>query len=161
MTSLKSWIRLAAAVLCAGLALCPAVAAQVKSDASRDTFREKTTEQARIPFAHDLPRLDGSHLKVTVVEVRYDPGESSPPHSHPCPVIGYVIEGTLRTQVRGQPEAVYKAGESFYEAPNGVHLISANASDKKPAKFIAYFVCDHDAPLSVESPDHPASGGKR
>ena len=156
MTSLKSWPCLAAASLCAALALCHAVAAQVSSDASKD----KSAEGAQTAFSHDLPRLHGSHLKVTVVEVRYDPGESSPPHSHPCPVIAHVIEGTIRTQVKGHPEAIYKAGESFYEAPNGVHVISANASGKKPAKFIAYFVCDHDTPLSVGPPEHPASGGK-
>jgi quercetin dioxygenase-like cupin family protein len=129
------------------------VAAQVRSDASKD-------KSAQTAFSHDLPRLDGSHLKVTVVEVRYDPGESSPPHSHLCPVIAHVIEGTIRTQVKGQPEAIYKAGESFYEAPNGVHVISANASGKRPAKFIAYFVCDHDTPLSVGPPEHPALGEK-
>ena len=47
------------------------------------------------------------------------------PHSHPCPVIGYVLEGALRTQVKGRPEAIYKTGESFYEAPNSVHGISS------------------------------------
>ena len=30
-------------------------------------------------------------------------------------------------QVKGEPEALYKAGQSFYEAPNGIHAVSANA----------------------------------
>jgi quercetin dioxygenase-like cupin family protein len=51
--------------------------------------------------------------------------------------------------VKGQPENIYKAGESFYESPNGVHEVSANASQTEPDKFIAYFVCDRDVPLSV------------
>jgi len=55
--------------------------------------------------------------------------------------------GALRVQVKGEPETIYKAGESFYEAPNGEHLISANASQQEPAKFIACFVCDGDKPL--------------
>jgi quercetin dioxygenase-like cupin family protein len=84
--------------------------------------------------------------------VNYSPGESSAPHTHPCPVIVYVLEGSLRTQVTGQPEAVYKAGQSFYEAPNGVHLVSANASKTDRARFLAYFVCDHEAPLSSKMP---------
>jgi quercetin dioxygenase-like cupin family protein len=155
MTPFTNWTRPAAVILCAAIALCHAVAAQVTGDAHRDN-----TAQARIAFAHVLPRLDGSHLKATIVEVSYGPGESSPPHSHPCPVIGHVIEGAVRMQVKGHPEATYKAGASFYEAPNGVHVISANASDKKPAKFIAYFVCDHDTPLSIAPPETPASGGK-
>ena len=52
-------------------------------------------------------------------------------------------------QVKGEPEAVYKAGDSFFELANGVHQISANASSTEPAKFIAYFLCDHETELSV------------
>jgi quercetin dioxygenase-like cupin family protein len=109
-------------------------------------------ERGRLAFSHALPRMDGHHLLVKVVEVNYGPGESSPAHSHPCPVIGYVALGTLRTQVQGEPEETYKAGESFYEAPNGVHALSANASQTEPAKLIAYFVCDRETPLSVAPP---------
>jgi quercetin dioxygenase-like cupin family protein len=109
----------------------------------------ETKERARVALSQALPKLDGTHLKATVVEVHYEPGESSPPHSHPCAVIGYVVEGALRTRVKGEPEAIYKAGETFYEAPNGVHVVSANASQTEPATFIAYFVCDHDTPLSA------------
>jgi quercetin dioxygenase-like cupin family protein len=104
--------------------------------------------------------LDGEHLKATVVEVHYGPGEFSPPHSHPCAVIGYVVEGALRTQVKGEPEATYRAGESFYEAPNGVHVVSANASQTEAATFVAYFVCDHDTPLSSDVPEIATPGGK-
>jgi putative oxidoreductase len=106
-------------------------------------------ERARVTFSHDLP-LPGNKLSATVVEVNYGPGESSTPHSHPGPVIGYVLEGTLRTQLKGEPAAIYKAGESFYEPPNGVHVISANASDKEPTKLLAYFVCDQHTALSVD-----------
>jgi hypothetical protein len=52
--------------------------------------------------------------------------------------------------VKGEPEMIYKAGESFYEAPNGVHQVSANASSTESAKFIAYLICDRDTPLSVD-----------
>jgi len=92
-----------------------------------------------------------------LLQVRYGPGEASLPHRHPCAVIGYVVEGSLRTQVKGEPEVIYKAGESFYEAPNGVHLVSANASCTEPATFVAYLICDRDAPLSVDMPEniHP------
>ncbi len=120
--------------------------------ASRMT--QEKIERARVAFAHDLPQLNGDKLNVTIVEVNYGPGESSEPHSHPCPVIGYVLEGTLRTQVQGEPEAIYKAGESFYEAPNGVHLVSANASDKVRARLLAYFICDQHAPLSTAAPEN-------
>lgn len=145
----------------AGAALCVAVVgllgwAQVRSD----TQHAQKSERGRIVLAEALPKMDGEHLKATLVEVNYRPGESSAPHSHPCPVIGYVVAGRLRTQVRGGAEAVYSAGESFYEAAYGVHAVSANASATEPAKFVAFFVCDHDAPLSVAAGDAAGPGGK-
>jgi quercetin dioxygenase-like cupin family protein len=119
---------------------------------SRSSSAQSKSPTASHPtnFSHSLPHLDGKHLSATVVEVNYAPGQADKPHSHPCTVIGYVAEGAIRFQVKGgEPEAVYKAGESFYEPPNGVHQVSANASDKEPAKLIAFFVCDHDTPLTV------------
>jgi quercetin dioxygenase-like cupin family protein len=147
--------RIAVAVLCL-------VAAETLGwdQVRSDTQRAASTERARIVLTRALPKLDGDQLKATLVEVNYGPGESSEPHSHPCPVIGYVVAGALRTRVRGEKEAVYTAGESFYEAANGVHVVSANASQKEPAKLIAYFVCDHDAPLSVAAPEAARPGGK-
>ena len=130
------------------------------SQARSDMQHAEKSERARIALAEGLPNMNGEHLKATLVEVNYGPGESSAPHSHPCPVIGYVLAGTLRTQVRGEAEAVYKAGESFYEAANGVHAVSANGSATEPAKFVAFFVCDHDAPLSVAPGGAAGPGGK-
>ena len=91
----------------------------------------------------------GAHLSIEVVEVVYGPGQSSSPHSHPWPVIGVVTAGSLKMQVKGEPQHLYKAGDTFYEPPNGVHLVSANASSKMPAKFLAYLVCDRKTELSV------------
>ncbi len=105
--------------------------------------------QTRLALQQAISKMNGDSLKVSVVEVTYEPGASSARHSHPCPVIGYVLEGVLRSQVQGQPAALYKAGETFYEPANGVHEISANASTTQRARFVAYFLCDHDTPLSV------------
>jgi quercetin dioxygenase-like cupin family protein len=108
--------------------------------------------RSRTVFLHALPSLDGTRLQVTTVEVTYPPGGSSMPHTHPCPVIGYVLHGAVRMQVQGGPESLYKAGDSFYEPPNGIHLVSKNASTQEPATFLAYFICDHSATLSVKVP---------
>lgn len=108
----------------------------------------RPADPARLVISQTLPRLNGEHVQVKVVEVTYAPGESSPAHSHPCAVIGYVIEGSVRTQVKGDAELVVKAGQSFYEPPNGVHQVSANASKDKPARFTATFVCEGDIPIS-------------
>jgi quercetin dioxygenase-like cupin family protein len=116
-------------------------------------------ERARIVVSQPLGKLDGDHLKVTLVEVNYGPGEGSMPHSHPCPVVAYVAEGAIRSQVKGGSEKVYRAGESFYEPANGVHQVSANASTTDPAKLLAYFVCDRDVPLSVNVPQRDKQRG--
>ena len=118
----------------------------------------ESAERTGVAFSGALPPMDGSRLEATVVEVNYGPGESSEPHSHPCPVVGYVVEGTVRSQVQGEAEAVYQAGETFYEPPNGVHLVSGSASAKAPAKLLAYFVCDRKAPLSAPVADSAAGG---
>jgi quercetin dioxygenase-like cupin family protein len=109
-------------------------------------------------FSQALPHMNGDHLKTIGVEVSYAPGASSVPHSHPCAVTGYVLQGAIRTQVRGEPEAVYQAGQSFYEPPNGVHQVSANASGTEPARLLAVFTCDSDAPLTVPVADSGQTG---
>ena len=109
--------------------------------------QEQKTE-VREPLVQALPRMAGDHLTASVLEVTYPPGGFSSPHSHPCPVLVYVISGAIRSQMQGGPEKIYKAGETFYEAPNGIHAVSANASATEPAKFVAFFLNDHAAPLS-------------
>ena len=104
---------------------------------------------SRVVAARAIPPLDGAHLEATLVEVTYAPGASSAAHSHPCAVIGYVVSGAVRMQVKGEAEAIYKAGDTFYEAPNGVHQVSANASTTARAVFIASFTCDRKTTLSV------------
>jgi len=135
-------------------------AAGYTAGASRATqaAQNQADRKVRIAKEQALPQLEGGKLKATLVEVTYAPGAGSAPHSHPCPVIGYVISGELRTQVKGSSEQNYKAGEAFYEPPNGVHLVSANASKTEPAKLLAIFVCDHEAQLSTPVPSENEKG---
>ncbi len=150
MRSVKVWVCIAAASLSGGLGAAHCARGQALSASVNGTARDR----ARTVFSKSLSKMDGEHLRAVLVEVGYGPGEASSPHSHPCAVIGYVVEGALRTQVRGEPEMIYKAGESFYEPPGGVHLVSANASSTEPAKLVAYMLCDHDTPLSVDVPEN-------
>lgn len=158
MIQLMKW-----AALLAGASLAATVgsgALLAQAPGTRAQTQASGAKEVRVAFTQAVPQLDGSHLQATLVEVTYGPGASSAPHSHPCPVIVYVVKGTLRAKVKGEPEAVYHAGQSFYEPPNGVHQVSANASTTQPVKFIAYFLCDHDTELSVPQPDVTPAGGK-
>lgn len=127
----------------AGACIIAACATTVSRMTHDGSSRTKAT-RSRVAFVHALPPMDGRHLDVKIMEVTYPPGGSSAPHSHPCPVIGCVLDGALRMQVQGEPESTYMAGQSFFEAPGGVHLISANGSHDRPARFLAYFICDGD-----------------
>lgn len=95
-------------------------------------------------FSHVLPNIPGKSL--VVVEVSYPPGGASVPHRHAKSafIYAYVVSGRIVSQVAGQPERTYGAGESFYEIPGAHHLISRNASDSEPAKLLAVFVVDTD-----------------
>src|SRR5690348_17011202 len=85
-----------AVVTSAALAICLVVAAWSSHPAQGTGDRK-----VRIAAEQALPQLDATKLKATLVEVTYAPGAASAPHSHPCPVIGYVVSGELRTQVKG------------------------------------------------------------
>jgi quercetin dioxygenase-like cupin family protein len=50
--------------------------------------------------------------------------------------------GAIRSQVNDRPMTTYTAGQSFCELPGDRHNVSANASQTKPAKFLAVFVVD-------------------
>jgi quercetin dioxygenase-like cupin family protein len=117
------------------------------------TAQQQARAQTRTVFAQPLPKLDGSRLEVRIVEVTYAPGAASTPHRHPCPVVGYVLEGDLRSHVKGRPDTVYRAGDTFFEGPDDIHLGARSASSERPARFLAYFTCDRETPLSVPVPN--------
>jgi quercetin dioxygenase-like cupin family protein len=147
------------AIAVGGLGVASLAAHMVNSSQAREDSHAQAKERARVVLSQPLGKLNGDHLKAVLVEVNYGPGEASSPHAHACPVIGYVVEGSLRSQVKGAPEGIYQAGESFYEEPNGVHEVSANASSTEPAKLLAYFLCDHDTPLSADVPESTGQKG--
>ena len=99
-----------------------------------------------------LPKMDGANLKVHAVEVTYPPGATSSAHRHPCPVVGYMVSGTMRMQVSDGPLTDYTAGETFVEMPTDVHRVATNPSRDTPAVFLVTFVCDKETPLSVPEP---------
>ena len=130
----------ATALICVGSALTLA------AGQANDTPRRA---QAKTAFTGKLPALDGQHLTATVLEVTHPPGHASSAHQHPCPVIGYVLEGAVRMQVKGQPEKVYRPGDTFLESPGDIHAVSENVSKDQPARFLAFFICDRETPLTV------------
>ena len=122
--------------------------------------RQAPASQSRIAFERVLPAMDGRAIRLKIVDVTYPPGGANASHSHPCPVVGYVLRGAVRMRLNEGPETIYRAGDTFYEGPGDIHSASANASATEPARFLAYFTCDRDvAQLSVpttaaKDPEH-------
>jgi quercetin dioxygenase-like cupin family protein len=113
---------------------------------------EPTAKNAKVTlvYQHELPNVPGKSIKSVLVE--YGPGGYSPGHTHAKSAFIYatVLEGAIRSQVNDGPLTVYEAGQSFSEVPGDRHVVSANASETKPAKLLAVFVVDtNDTELTI------------
>jgi quercetin dioxygenase-like cupin family protein len=89
-----------------------------------------------------IPNIPGKSLVAIVVN--YPPGGASPAHYHPRSafVTGYVLSGSIRSQVNDGKTQVFRAGENWTEPPGAYHPISENASATEPASLLAIFVVD-------------------
>ena len=92
----------------------------------------------------DIPGKEGLMLIVT-----YPPGGADEIHRHNAHAFVYVLEGAIVMQLRGAEPVTVKAGETFYEGPNDVHIVGRSASDTKPAKFVVFLVKNQGAPALV------------
>ena len=93
----------------------------------------------------DLPDYPGK--EGLMISVEYEPGGSTPIHKHEADAFVYVIEGSIVMQLKGKKEVTVSPGETFYESPTDIHLVSRNASKTKPAKFIVVLLKKKDAPV--------------
>jgi quercetin dioxygenase-like cupin family protein len=100
-------------------------------------------------FQRDLPEVTLKGWSVTVVEVTYGPGESTPAHRHPGITIAYVLEGEVRSKVGDDPERTYAVGEMFLETPGQLHAVSGNASATRPARLLALLLAEKGAQLTT------------
>jgi len=95
----------------------------------------------------DLVNFPGK--EVTMITVDYPPGGADPVHRHNASAFVYVLEGSIVMQMKGEKEVTLHPGETFYEDPEGVHLVGKNASDTKPAKFVVFLVKNKGAPILI------------
>ena len=85
--------------------------------------------------------------EILMITVDYPPGGSNPVHTHHAQAMVYVLEGSIVMQVKGGAPVTLKPGQTFYEGPDDVHIVSRNASDTAPAKFVVFLVKDKGAPI--------------
>jgi quercetin dioxygenase-like cupin family protein len=110
------------------------------------TVAAQPTEQREtvvLAFSHPIANIPGKTL--TALIVNYAPGAKTPAHRHGQSfVVGYVLEGSIRSKVDNGQEIIYRAGESWTEKPGAHHVMSENGSSTEPAKLLAIFIADSD-----------------
>ena len=75
--------------------------------------------------------------KLSLAQVIVPKGGQLPMHTHPAPLIVLVMSGELTSERPSGDTAVYKAGDTFVEAPNSPHKVTNTGPT--PTIFYAFF----------------------
>ena len=111
-------------------------------------------ETVTLVFQQAIPNIPGKSLAANVVD--YAPCGKSVSHRHAASafIYAHVLSDAVRSQVDDGPARIYRAGESWFEAPGSHHRVSENASATEPARLLAVIVVDEgDRPLTTPDPD--------
>ena len=110
-------------------------------------------EMIKTAFTEAIPNVPGKSLVGIVVN--YPPGGATPAHHHARSafITGYVLSGSIRSQVNHGEVQIYRAGETWTEPPGADHEISENASATEPASLLAIFVVDSEEIAKLTTSD--------
>jgi quercetin dioxygenase-like cupin family protein len=121
------------------------------------TVRAAPPPQAAVQQLLSEPLPDVPGKEVILLTVGYLPGGASLPHRHDADVFVYVLEGTLRMQVDGQPVVILHPGQTFHEGPGDIHRVSENASPTQAARFLVFMVKDVGRPVTRAADPQPSA----
>ena len=96
---------------------------------------------------HDLhaPGQEGIMAKVEIPA-----GGREGRHVHPgADVLAYVVEGTMKLDVEGQPTATLKPGDSFFIPAGKIHEGINETS--APVRIVGVFVAEKGKPLTTQA----------
>lgn len=65
--------------------------------------------------------LSAKGRHAVVARAEFAAGGVAAPHTHPGEELGYVLEGELQLEIKGQPPVMLKAGDAFFVPANTVH----------------------------------------
>jgi quercetin dioxygenase-like cupin family protein len=82
--------------------------------------------------------------------VEIAPGSGNPFHTHNGSEMGYVLEGHIRLEVKGEPSRDLGPGDSFMVPRGMVHRSVLLGNE--PAKLLSTWTVDKDRPLLVPAP---------
>ena len=93
-----------------------------------------------------LAGIAGKEANVVLLDV--GPGWKIGNHFHPGHVFVYMIQGSIKIEVEGEPTRVLGPGDVLYELPNR-NMVANNISSTEGAKFLVFQVGDIGKPLTV------------
>ena len=101
----------------------------------------------------EQPLADVPGKTFTSAIVTFPPGARAMPHRHgDAFVYAYVLQGTVSSQLEGEPPHVYRQGENWSEQPGTHHLATENTSRTEPAELLVVFIATTGAQLKVDDP---------
>lgn len=108
-----------------------------------------SAQEAKVTPLMTKPLPDLPDREAMMITVEYGPGQSSAPHRHNAHTFVYVLEGSVVMQVKGGQPVTLSPGQTFYEGPDDVHVVSRNGSATRPARFLVFFVKREGAAATV------------
>ncbi|MBT9263446.1 cupin domain-containing protein [Pseudomonas sp. MG-9] len=103
----------------------------------------------KVTVLQDQMLKNAPDKKAMMIEVDYQPGQSSIAHKHDGTAMAYVLEGEVISQVKGEQPITYKKGQFWYEPAGSEHLVSKNASTTQPAKLLVFMVLAPDEQVLI------------
>ncbi|MBB2885848.1 MULTISPECIES: cupin domain-containing protein [Pseudomonas] len=117
---------------------------------SASAFAHETAAPSEnVTILQDQMLKNAPGKKALMIEVDYQPGQSSIAHKHQGTAMAYVLSGAITSQVKGEKAITYKAGEFWYEPAGSEHLVSKNASATQPAKLLVFMVLAPDEKVLI------------
>ena len=93
-----------------------------------------------------LAGIAGTEANVVLFAV--GPGWTIGKHIHAGHLFLYMLEGSIKIEVEGEPTQVLSPGDVLYELP-GPNMVANNISSTKGARFLVFQVGEIGEPLTV------------
>ncbi|MFI6707683.1 cupin domain-containing protein [Nonomuraea sp. NPDC050478] len=141
----------AGGLLAASVACAPAVERATAQPPVAATVSRPPSETLSPLLEQPLPNVEGKTFTSAIVD--FPPAARAAPHRHgQAFVYAYVLEGTVRSRLGGEPVRTYRRGENWVEPPGAHHVLTENTSRTRPAKLLVVFVSDTGDKLKADDP---------
>ena len=99
----------------------------------------------RTELQHVASSIPGRQIVQVLTEI--PAGVESGWHQHPGEEVGYILAGTVRMEIAGQPTLTLHAGDPFLMPPRTPH----NATDLGPetGQMLSTYIVEVDEPIAV------------